>query len=500
MTIALSAAQSDRAAGVLLGLACGDALGAGYEFQSARTNGEPVGMVGGGPYARPWGIGEWTDDTSMAIAIAETAATGADLRTKEALDRITARFVEWSLEANDIGSQISTILSAVRSDPTAAAAQRGAEQLFDRNGSAGNGSLMRTGPVALSYLGDEPALLQAAAAVGSLKHAGPDAVEACQLWTSAIAYAVAHGTFDGLRLAVARLPADRAEYWSGLLDHAESVAPHEIANNGWVVAAVQAAWSAISRTPITDNDPAAGRFRAAHFADALDAAVRAGHDTDTVAAIAGSLLGARWGASAVPLEWRRVLHGWPGLRGRDLIRLGLLTARGGHPDSSGWPAAAIQHYSGYSYASTLAVHPHDDRVLLSGVQALRDPPAEVSAVVSLCRLGANEVPARGVAADEHVEVWLADRADATSNPNLDLVLTQAADTVAALREAGHTVLLHCVEARSRTPTVAALYASRHLDVTSDAALGDVLGALPHADPNPGFRAALHRLAADGGTP
>lgn len=500
MTIALAATQADRAAGVLLGLACGDALGAGYEFQAPRINGEPVAMVGGGPYPRPWGIGEWTDDTSMAIAIAETAATGVDLRSNDALDRITARFVEWSLDANDIGSQTSAVLTAVRADPTAAAAQQVAEQLFARRGSAGNGSLMRTGPVALAYLGDEPALMQAAAAVSSLTHTGPDAVEACQLWTSAIAHAVVYGTFDGLRLAVNRLPSDRAMYWRGHLDHAESVAPHEIANNGWVVAAVQAAWSAISRTPVPDDDPGAGQYPAAHFAHALDAAVRAGHDTDTVAAIAGSLLGARWGASAVPLEWRRVLHGWPGMRGRDLIRLGLLTARGGRPDSSGWPHAVVQDYSGYAFANTLTAHPHDDRVLLAGVGALHDPPAAVTAVVSLCRLGAGEVPARGIGAADHVEVWLADRADVTSNTNLDLVLTQAADTVASLRAAGHTVLLHCVEARSRTPTVAALYASRHLGVDAKTALRNVLGALPHADPNPGFRAALQRLTADGGEP
>ncbi len=39
--------------------------------------------------------------------------------------------------------------------------------------------------------------------------------------------------------------------------------------------------------------------------------MRAGHDTDTVAAIAGGLLGAAYGASAVPLQWRGLLHGWP---------------------------------------------------------------------------------------------------------------------------------------------------------------------------------------------
>ena len=64
--------------------------------------------------------------------------------------------------------------------------------------------------------------------------------------------------------------------------------------------ALQGAWSAITRAAIPVKDPAAGVFKAQHLQFALEAAVRGGRDTDTVAAIAGGLLGARWGASAVP--------------------------------------------------------------------------------------------------------------------------------------------------------------------------------------------------------
>lgn len=490
----LGASQVDRAAGVLLGVACGDALGAGYEFKAPRVHGETVGMVGGGPYIRPWEIGEWTDDTSMAIAIAEVAAAGVDLRTSAGLDGVAARFAEWAQEANDIGTQTASVLFGVQDDPTGSAASQLAAQRFQQTRSAGNGSLMRTAPVALAYLHDEEALWQAAGAVSGLTHAGPDAIEACQLWTSATAHAVRNGNFDGLRLAVDRLPSHREEYWSALLNHAETVEPHQIAHNGWVVAALQAAWSAIVRTPIPNAG--GGHSPAGHFAAATEAAVRAGNDTDTVAAIAGGLLGARWGASAIPLSWRRVLHGWPGLRGRDLVALGVLSARGGSPDASGWPSLPVQQYPGYPFASALAPHPHDADVLLGGVDAARHPSPGVSAVVSLCRLGRREVPAPGVEAENHVEVWLTDRSEPGSNPNLDWVLTQAAATVAAMRQEGHTVLLHCVEARSRTPTVAALYATRHLGVDKDAALRDVLESLPHADPNPAFRDALSRLTTD----
>jgi ADP-ribosyl-[dinitrogen reductase] hydrolase len=80
MTTRLSTAQLDRAAGVLLGMACGDALGAGYEFGPSLPGDAPVRMKGGGSFG--WAPGEWTDGTSMAIAVAEPAATGADLRNR----------------------------------------------------------------------------------------------------------------------------------------------------------------------------------------------------------------------------------------------------------------------------------------------------------------------------------------------------------------------------------------------------------------------------------
>ena len=90
----LTAAQRDRACGALLGVAAGDALGAGYEFGPPLALDAPVDMIGGG--LGPFKPGEWTDDTSMAIAIAEIAATGADLRDEAALDYIVDRWHWWA--------------------------------------------------------------------------------------------------------------------------------------------------------------------------------------------------------------------------------------------------------------------------------------------------------------------------------------------------------------------------------------------------------------------
>ena len=60
--------------------------------------------------------------------------------------------------------------------------------------------------------------------------------------------------------------------------------------------------------------------------------MRGGGDTDTIAAIAGGLLGAAYGASAVPADRRRMLHGWPGMRTRDLIELAAAITRRGTSD------------------------------------------------------------------------------------------------------------------------------------------------------------------------
>src|ERR1700751_3812642 len=105
----LTTAQLDRACGVLLGTAAGDALGAAYEFGPPPGPELDVAMVGGGSFG--WEPGEWTDDTSMAIAIAEVAATGADLREEGALDAIVKRWHGWSQHANDVGVQTRSVFN-----------------------------------------------------------------------------------------------------------------------------------------------------------------------------------------------------------------------------------------------------------------------------------------------------------------------------------------------------------------------------------------------------
>lgn len=471
--------RDDRIEGVLLTTAAGDALGAPYEFQPPRGPELDVTMSGGGP----WEPGEWTDDTAMAIAIAEIAATGADLREESAQDAIVTRWLEWSHGSKDVGIQTGSVLRSARigSVITAERARAASAALHERSGrTAGNGSLMRTAPVALAYLDDEGAMVEAARAISELTHFDPDAGDACVLWCSAIRHAVLTGELD-VRVGLRHLASERREMWSTRLDAAEAGRPAEFPSNGWVVSALQAAWSAIATTPVPEDDPASEQFRADHLRLSLDAAVRAGFDTDTVAAIAGGLLGAAYGASAVPLEWRWKLHGWPNLDSHGLVGLAEAVARRGKVK----PFDGA--YRGYR-TGALVPHPFDDKVLLGGVGTLHQLPDGVDAVVSLCRIGDDDVQ-RGI---PHIEVRLIDREDSDENPHLDFVLLEAVRAVERLRQDGRTVLLHCVEALSRTPTVAALYGARLRGVGVEKALRAVQEVLRHAAPNVAFREALER--------
>ncbi len=477
----LSSAQTDRACGVLIGAAAGDALGAGYEFTFPAPDLVPA-MIGGG--LGNFAPGEWTDDTDQAMAIARVAARGLDLRSTEALDRIGDGFLEWFARGPaDLGIQTAQVLGTAGRSASGAELAAAAQAVHDRTGrSAGNGSLMRTGPVALAHLHDPVALVEATGAVSGLTHHDDLAREACAVWCLMIRHAVLHGEFPTFDDIAPWAP--RPDHWRGVLAEAEQTSPGAFTENGWSVGALQAAWSAIRHTPVPTRDPAE------HLVDALGTAIRIGHDTDTVAAIAGALLGARWGMTAVPVGWRRILHGWPGLDVRDLEQLAVLTVRGGAAGAYGWPGTAHIDYGPLQYGPPVLVrHPHDDGVWLAGATALDDVPDEVDAVVSLCLTGSEQVPP-GL---EQVTVRLMDEASPEANPNLDLVLLDAARAVLALREEGKGVLLHCVAAHSRTPTVGILYAMLR-GVPHQDAVREVASALPGANPNAGFRSALARLA------
>lgn len=482
-----SDAQNARIAGVLTGLAAGDALGAGYEFNPPMAASAPVGMIGGG--LGNFAPGEWTDDTSMAVVIARALVTSRGTLSDAACGEMVREWAAWAKSAPNVGNQTRAVLrgaqrlahDAGRETPGAADAKVAAEAIHQGTGrSGGNGSLMRTAPVALAFLDREPAeAFEAAGWISALTHFDPEAGEACGLWTVAIRHAVLTGELD-VRVGLPLLPADRAQVWEERLRAAEAGSPRDFRNNGWVVEALQGAWSAIAGTRSEGDGSTDGPT---HLRAALEAAVRGGVDTDTVAAIAGSLLGAAYGVPAIPNHWFRVLHGWPGLRARDVIGLGAALAGRSRLEGR-WPAVERMDYRQWGGAdgAALVAHPDDPGVLLGPAGALAT--AEYDAAVSLCRVGSAEV--RVASPEDHAEFWLIDGQNLYS----EFTLRDAAETVRTFREEGKRVLLHCVRMESRTPTVAAFYGALVTGSTPGDALERVRSVLPKAAPNSTFRRLL----------
>ncbi len=308
-------ASPDRIEGVLLGAAAGDALGAGYEFGCAPfpTDGR-ARMIGGG--LGPFAPGEWTDDTAMTVAIAEgLVADGRRADRGVDLAAIGAHFLDWfRADPPDVGNATRAVLAAARDGADLARAARHHLDGHPRGG-AGNGALMRTAPVALYHLGVEAAMAETARAVAALTHADPLAGDACVLWCVGIDRAVREDRLDGVRDGLAWIPEERRERWAGWLAEAEAGPPERFRPNGFTVPALQAAWAACLHTVADEAAPDR------QLEVALHRAVGIGDDTDTVAAIAGALLGGRWGAAAIPAEWRAMLHGWPGLDADGLASL-----------------------------------------------------------------------------------------------------------------------------------------------------------------------------------
>lgn len=328
MMTALSPDRLDRAAGVLVGQACGDALGVPYEFAPV-TSGAPE-MIGGG--LGPYEPGQWSDDTEMAVCIARVAATGADLTSTPATDEVARAYADWlRAGARDVGTHTRAVLTVAASAvtgtaPVLAFGQRlrdaAAERHTATGHTAGNGALMRTGVVGLSRLADREATAAAARAMATLTHPDPLAADSCVLWSEAVRVAVLDARLDlvgGLDL----LPAERRDRWAEWIVAAQDgSAP--LRPNGFTVTALQAAWAAVRGA-----DQGSPEERVVL---ALHRAVWTGDDTDTVAAITGALAGARFGRSAIPERWQAVVHGWPGLRAADLDTLARRTA------SAGWTA------------------------------------------------------------------------------------------------------------------------------------------------------------------
>lgn len=278
--------DSDRLRGMLLGLALGDALGTTLEFSPRDSQPTLSDMIGGGPFRLR--AGEWTDDTSMALCLAETLVKSGQPDGSFDAAQLMRRFVNWwqfgdnsvTGECFDIGVTTRDALTRFQrnGDPFA-----GSEDPM----SAGNGSIMRLAPVAMRWHMDPAAAGRAAEAQSRTTHAAAECLDACHLMTHML-IALADGA--GLMAALRDAPTPFGTRIGTLRDGGFARMPREeIRSSGYVLHTLEAALWAVHGA----NDPR----------EALLRAVNLGDDADTVGAVAGQFAGAIWGAGGLPQDW-----------------------------------------------------------------------------------------------------------------------------------------------------------------------------------------------------
>ncbi|MFJ3923247.1 ADP-ribosylglycohydrolase family protein [Streptomyces sp. NPDC090022] len=290
-----------RVAGAVVGSAVGDALGAPFEFGpqgafSARFPAPGGGgeMCGGGG----WEPGEATDDTQMAVLVAES------LLERGALDPpdVFARFRRWAASGpKDIGLQTEDVLTNGMPWDLAAAVH------FQVNRrAAGNGSLMRATTSAVRFApAGRAATMAAARTLAALTHGDRAAWEGTAVFHELVRVTLA----DADPLAAlpdvldAVHPGHRARYATVLAPDWHPGLATEF--NGAVWPCLGSAVWALRTT--------------GSYEDAVRAAIDLGGDTDTVAAVTGGLAGAYYGLEAIPTRWTEPLHvPLPGSDGRVL--------------------------------------------------------------------------------------------------------------------------------------------------------------------------------------
>ncbi|MFJ2896957.1 ADP-ribosylglycohydrolase family protein [Streptomyces sp. NPDC087218] len=289
----------DRVAGAVVGSAVGDALGAPFEFGPAGvyTARFPDGvgtMCGGGG----WDPGEATDDTQMAVLVAESLLERGGLDLPDVFDR----FRRWAAaEPKDIGLQTEQVLTDGAPWDLAAALH------FQVNGrAAGNGSLMRAAGSAVyfAHLG-QAATMDAARRIAALTHGDRAAWEGTAVLHELLRVALDGGDpLGAVPAALELVHEDHRGRWAVVLApdwHPDAATEF----NGAVWPCLGTALWAL-RTGRT-------------YEEAMAAAVDVGGDTDTVAAVTGGLAGAVHGFGAIPPRWTEPLHvPLPGYGGRVL--------------------------------------------------------------------------------------------------------------------------------------------------------------------------------------
>ena len=428
-----------------MGSAVGDALGAPFEFEQPglyrRTYPLPVltgigEMQGGGGFG--WKPAEFTDDTQMALALAESlvACGGFDA------DDLWTRWRAWARTAKDVGVQTRQVLSH-------ASHSGAAEKVFEQSGgrAAGNGSVMRNTPVALWCAEDSlPRLVELARQQATLTHFDPHNGYGAAIHAAMVRAGIrGEDVFDAIDLVLDTLPQAARERWAELLS--PNWQPDLATNNGTV-------WTCLAEAVWAVRNSSS-------FEEAIVNAVDLGRDADTVACVAGGIAGARWGVQAIPSRWTTYLNGevacpdgktfydYASLQSlaRRLLRAGDVTDPADEPP--GGPARVHDVFPLYAANRAGAAGAPDDWQ-----------------VISLCRTG-DGFTKREV----RRQVFLVDKAEPHHNEDPLAVLADVVDTIDALlaEDPARPILVHCHGGRSRTAFVLKGWAMRRFGWTEEAA-------------------------------
>lgn len=277
----------DRYRGVLLGVACGDALGGPVEFLSRADIAErfPDGVrefVGGG-----WldlDPGEITDDTQQTLILCQ-ALTEAGLD----LAAFGEGLLEWYRSApKDIGNTTVVALRALATGTSPTESGEVALAARGERGAAANGAVMRCAPVALRFRNDPAALVQASLKSARVTHAESRAAWGSVAVNQAIVHLLNGGSIaDVSAAAVAGISDERVR--EAVLA-AAALPRNEVAAGGFVLETVGASFWALANYSTAE--------------EIIVQAVSLGEDADSTGAVVGALAGAAFGAAALPGQWR----------------------------------------------------------------------------------------------------------------------------------------------------------------------------------------------------
>jgi ADP-ribosyl-[dinitrogen reductase] hydrolase len=281
----------DRLRGIAVGAAVGDALGMPLEFHPPRPANSFVTEMIPGPLPE----GTFTDDTEMALCLAESLLLTSPLDMHD----LAGRFTGWyQSQPSDIGIHTARVLKSILkgSEITQAAHEIQAQD----PDSAGNGSIMRAWPIAIARHKNEILLTAETRIQCELTHIHPDAVQGT-LFFNFILFHILQA-FSESPESIIRLAIQQAvnqvtldPEFTLMVNLSAMRLPMDLKNTGWIRHTLESALWAVQTTR--------------SFEEALVKVVNLGHDADTAGAVTGAIAGALYGLQGIPTRWRKSLHG-----------------------------------------------------------------------------------------------------------------------------------------------------------------------------------------------